>query len=545
MSIITGTIQKRRGTAAAWVLANPLLLEGEEGYETDTGKTKMGDGVTLWNGLPYNGTAQQQSGLVSGGAISTGVFGGNNVRVASAVWYIFGFGSFSTVGNTDFNVALSSAGNVRYVDFYGDALGVISKVEGVEAATASHPAAPADSALVGSILVTDGAIAPVVDLSAYATKIYADNAAAAAEASAKAYADTGDTAAMAYADSLVLGLYDDRGTFDASVNTFPASGGSGPAGAIKKGDVWTVSVAGVLGGSAVTAGDTVRALIDTPGQTAGNWAIAETNIGFVPENSTNKDISGGYVGKTLEKINFWNTARTFMSFLVNAATGAWTYTFPNRSGTIADDTDLALKFNTSDLDTDATLAANSDLKGVSQKAVKTYIDKRRAFPPIFSGSWRGAPGTAANTSGNFDGFIWYSPYVVSLDHTVTKIRIRVTTAVGGSNIRLALYADDGAGKPGALVEDSGNLSSASTGEIEFTFTTPRSLAGQLYHMGFQASAAGVAINFFTAEVYFLPRTGANQLSAYRQVQAFGAFPANATPLGVGGGNQPMVELLVQ
>lgn len=95
-------------------------------------------------------------------------------------------------------------------------------------------------------------------------------------------------ATRAYADSLVVGLLDDRGNYNASVNTFPASGGSGAAGAVLKGDLWTVSVAGTLGGHPVTAGDVVRALVDTPGQTDGNWAITENNFGYVAENSANK-----------------------------------------------------------------------------------------------------------------------------------------------------------------------------------------------------------------------------------------------------------------
>lgn len=94
-----------------------------------------------------------------------------------------------------------------------------------------------------------------------------------------------DVASVAYADSLVVGLLDDRGNYNASVNTFPAAGGSGAAGAILKGDLWTVSVAGTLGGAAVTAGDLVRAIVDTPGQTASNWAISETNIGYVALNA--------------------------------------------------------------------------------------------------------------------------------------------------------------------------------------------------------------------------------------------------------------------
>lgn len=39
--------------AAEWAAKNPLLQLGEVGYETDTHKTKIGDGVTAWNDLPY------------------------------------------------------------------------------------------------------------------------------------------------------------------------------------------------------------------------------------------------------------------------------------------------------------------------------------------------------------------------------------------------------------------------------------------------------------------------------------------------------------
>ncbi len=91
-----------------------------------------------------------------------------------------------------------------------------------------------------------------------------------------------------YADSLVTGLLDYRGAYNASVNTFPASGGSGTAGAVLKGDMWIISVAGTLGGTAVQIGDSIIANVDTPGQTAGNWNTLNGNISYVPEDVANK-----------------------------------------------------------------------------------------------------------------------------------------------------------------------------------------------------------------------------------------------------------------
>ena len=46
-------IQLRRDTAANWTSANPTLSQGEQGYETDTGKMKIGDGSTAWTSLAY------------------------------------------------------------------------------------------------------------------------------------------------------------------------------------------------------------------------------------------------------------------------------------------------------------------------------------------------------------------------------------------------------------------------------------------------------------------------------------------------------------
>ncbi|MBQ8361492.1 MAG: hypothetical protein IJX44_06045 [Bacteroidaceae bacterium] len=46
-------IQIRRDTSERWTEINPLLMEGEMGWENDTRKAKMGDGINNWNDLPY------------------------------------------------------------------------------------------------------------------------------------------------------------------------------------------------------------------------------------------------------------------------------------------------------------------------------------------------------------------------------------------------------------------------------------------------------------------------------------------------------------
>ena len=60
-------IQVRRDTAANWTSVNPTLAAGEMGFETDTGKFKIGTGSTAWNALPYAFNATISTSAPSGG----------------------------------------------------------------------------------------------------------------------------------------------------------------------------------------------------------------------------------------------------------------------------------------------------------------------------------------------------------------------------------------------------------------------------------------------------------------------------------------------
>lgn len=223
-------------------------------------------------------------------------------------------------------------------------------------------------------------------------------------------ATTGFVAAAVTAAT--LGLFDDRGGYDASVNTFPAAGGSGTAGAVLKGDVWTVTVAGTLGGVAVVAGDLVRALADAPGQTAGNWSVAEHNLGYVPENVANKD-------------------------------------------------------------TDGTLAANSDTKYASQKAVKTYADTKA---PLASPALTGNPTAPTPTLGDNDTSIATTAFV----QTAAGLLIPKTT-LDANSVLIAVTDDTPVALPMAASTilarlASGDVVAATPNDIrELAAVTPHRL----------------------------------------------------------------------
>lgn len=86
-----------------------------------------------------------------------------------------------------------------------------------------------------------------------------------------------DAATKGYVDTSVVGLLDLQGTIDCSANpNYPAA---------NKGDVWVVSVAGLIGGGAgisVQAGDALVALVDNPGGTqaavGSSWSILQANL---------------------------------------------------------------------------------------------------------------------------------------------------------------------------------------------------------------------------------------------------------------------------
>jgi hypothetical protein len=84
VSVVTARIQVRRGTAAEWTAANPVLAEGELAFETDTGITKIGDGATEYTDLPAYATYDQMvEALEDAQAARTGAEDARDAAVAA------------------------------------------------------------------------------------------------------------------------------------------------------------------------------------------------------------------------------------------------------------------------------------------------------------------------------------------------------------------------------------------------------------------------------------------------------------------------------
>lgn len=96
-------LQLRRGTAAQWSAANPLLAEGEMGVELDTGKFKVGNGINRWNQVEYTtnfGDQDVQNSVLNFLTSSTG-----------AVTWLYNTGTNQLASS----VALSSLSDVYFM----------------------------------------------------------------------------------------------------------------------------------------------------------------------------------------------------------------------------------------------------------------------------------------------------------------------------------------------------------------------------------------------------------------------------------------------
>ena len=81
---------------------------------------------------------------------------------------------------------------------------------------------------------------------------------------------------------------------------------------------------------------------------------------------------------------------------------------------------------------------------------------------VTPGSW---PNQAKINSFDFtDGDLIYYPFSIPFGITVESLGIEVATAQAGGNVNVAIYADDGTGQPRDKLIETGNISTASTGD---------------------------------------------------------------------------------
>jgi hypothetical protein len=240
-----------------------------------------------------------------------------------------------TAFNTNMKAWFTFTGlqNTVLIDFKTQMNTIIGEVN-TNAATAATKAGEASTSATNAANSATTASNAATTATTQATN--ASNSATAAHDSEVAAAASATLAAGILTGAMVY-----MGYWSAASGTFPT-----PAG-LKNGYFYRVSVAGTISSVDYGVGDDIIYNGTTWDLISNQQTVSSVNgaTGAITglEATTNKDASGGYAGLTLFKINFFNVAGAIKSFFTNSNTAARTYTFQDRNGIIADDTDLGLK----------------------------------------------------------------------------------------------------------------------------------------------------------------------------------------------------------
>ena len=156
-------IQQRVDTASAWTTANPTLLSGEIGWESDTKKYKIGDGSTAWASLTYapgsggytagTGVAISAANVITASAVAlTTQEGDAVVRSDENKSYVRNSGTAGSMA--DFTLLATPTDAVTSVNSNTGAITAAQIAAAVEAATDSHTFTDADHTKLNSALTT-------------------------------------------------------------------------------------------------------------------------------------------------------------------------------------------------------------------------------------------------------------------------------------------------------------------------------------------------------------------------------------------------------
>ena len=176
-------LQLRRGGAQEWANANPTLAQGELGIELDTGRFKIGDGVSAWNTLRYERPVESTSntantlvqrdadGNFAAGTITATIIGNSSTaaRLASTRQIqisgdLTATGNFDGSQNLNLSSSLELLATLPHYDGTASATGTYTKVvvdSKGRITTASFPSTLSDYNLNGTV---EGSSAQPYDL---------------------------------------------------------------------------------------------------------------------------------------------------------------------------------------------------------------------------------------------------------------------------------------------------------------------------------------------------------------------------------------------
>lgn len=362
MTDITAIITIRRDTSSNWTAANTILADGEFAKETNTGKIKLGNGITAWNSLAYfTGDVKSvngQTGIVLVNEVPNGgttgqVLAKNSNTNNDTEWVnvtakqIF----FSLLGNYKIDTAGTTppagSGDIRYSN--------ATQISSTNLYVSDLTSDGIDINVVLSFL-TVGSVLLIQDANNHLNyQNWQINAAPTLSGDTYTIpvtlASSAGTGTTGFANNhdVFFSVYGSPQTFELLANK---------------------DIDGTLAANSDTkypSQKAVRTYVTT------GLATKQNSLGFTAENVTNKDIDGTLAANSDTKYASQKATKTYTDAAkASAISTANGYT----------DTGLAGKQNTlgftaedsANKDIDGTLAANSDIKYASQKATKTYVD---------------------------------------------------------------------------------------------------------------------------------------------------------------------------
>jgi hypothetical protein len=129
--------------------------------------------------------------------------------------------------------------------------------------------------------------------------------------------------------------------------------------------------------------------------------------------------------------------------------------------------------------------------------------------------------------------LYMIPFVVGVQHQFTAIGVNLTIGgVGGTPVvRMGIYADNGAGYPGALIQDCGTTAATGTGAITITGLT-QTLAPGLYWLGVVSQGATTQPTFTTPTAVYAQAVNLFGLSAAANPSPAASYVLGAVSAGL-------------